>query len=65
MIFKLVVIVVDIRKIGGDEGSGSVLSGGSFDNPSGGNPECEGHGEDDSMVISKVTKDGKVQGHDG
>ena len=45
------VVAVRIR-LGGDKGSGSVLSGGSFEGDSDGNLESVGPGEVDPLVVS-------------
>ena len=52
VLFLICVAAVSVRRIcGGDEGSGSVLSGGSFEGDSGVNIECVGPGEFDPLVV--------------
>ena len=52
VLFLICVAAVSVRIIcGGDEVSGSVLSGGSFEGDSGVNIECVGPGEFDPLVV--------------
>ena len=62
---KCVALVADVRKLGGDEVSGPVLSGGPFEGASDGNREGSGPGESYTMSISKVIEDCTGQDPDG